>query len=61
MEGGGPFRVRLGVGFAMLNVTGGDEMMDVVPQIGGTQTDFGEGARGGSNDGQLTGSSVCEK
>jgi hypothetical protein len=56
MEGGGAFGVGFGVWLAVVNVAGGDEMMDVFPQSGGAKTDFGEGTGGGGDDGELAGS-----
>jgi hypothetical protein len=61
VEGGRTFGVGLGIGLAVLNVGGGDEMMDVVPKAGGTEADFGEDACGGSDDGELSGSCGGEK
>ena len=50
-RGGAP-EIRLGIGFAPLNVRGRDEMGDVFPEVGNAQTNFGEGTSGGSDDGE---------
>jgi hypothetical protein len=54
MDSGCAFLVRLGIGFAALNVTGGDEMVDVLPEAGGAEAHFGEATRGGSDHSELT-------
>jgi hypothetical protein len=61
MESGGAFCVGLGIGFAVTNVGGADEVMDVVPKARGAEADFGKCARGGSDDGELAGSSGGEQ
>jgi hypothetical protein len=55
MEGGGTLKIRLRIGFAALDVRGGDKVLNVRPKLGGAQTDFGESAGGGSDDGKLRG------
>ena len=53
MNRGSTFQIRLRVWLAALDVAGGDEMRDVLPEAGGTQTYFGERARSGGDDGEL--------
>ena len=60
-EVGGTFGVGFGIGLAVMNVGGGDEMMDMVPEARGTEADVGESARGRSDDGELPGSSGSEE
>src|SRR5712664_2725884 len=47
--------------FAVLDVAGSDEMMDQVPYPGGAETDFGEIARGGGDDGATVGGHRSEE
>ena len=54
MDGCSAFLVGLGIGLAALNVTGGDEMVDELPEASGAEAHFGEGTRGGSDHGELT-------
>ena len=49
MQGGRALEIGLGVGFSMQDVRGSDKVMDVRPEAGGAETDFGERARGGSH------------
>jgi hypothetical protein len=60
-KGSGAFEVRLRVGLAVTDVGGGYEMLDVIPQSGGTETYFGEGPSGGSDDGELAGKHCSKK
>ena len=53
-ESGRTFQVRLGIRFASQDVAGGDQVMDILPEAGGAEPDFGERARGGSDDSELT-------
>jgi hypothetical protein len=53
MKGRSAFKVRLGIGLAADDVAGGNEMLDMRPELGGPETNFSEGAGGGSNDGEL--------
>lgn len=52
---GGAPEIRLGIGFAPLNVRGRDEMGDVFPEVSNAQTNFGEGTSGGSDDSEPAG------
>ena len=45
----------------MLDVAGGDELADEFPQAGGTETDFGERACGGSDHGAPGGRDAGQK
>ena len=49
-----PFALRLGVGLAVLDIRSCDEMNYVLPKASGAETDFGKGARGGSNHSKLS-------
>jgi hypothetical protein len=49
VDGGGAFEIGLRIGFAVLDVGGGDEVGDVFPEMSDAQADFGEGAGGGSD------------
>ena len=60
-DGGGTFKVRLGIGLATLDVGGGDEMSDVFPEMSDAQSDFGEGTGGGSDDSEPVGRNCSEQ
>jgi len=49
-QGCGAFEVRFGIGLAVGNVVGGDQMLRE-REISGADADFGEGARAGGDDG----------
>jgi hypothetical protein len=49
-ESGGAFEVGLGIGLAMLDVTGRDHVSNERKNARGTKTDFGEFADGGGDD-----------
>ena len=53
--------IRFGIGFAALDIAGGYDAVHAIPQAGGTQADFREGAGGRSNHGELTGSNAGEQ
>src|SRR5258708_6741491 len=53
LQGCGAFQIGLGMRLAVLNVAGGDEVMHEVPDTGGAEADFGQIARGGSDDNAL--------
>lgn len=55
MKNCGALEIRLGIGFSMQNVAGSDEVMDVWPEAGSTQTDFSERPGGRGDHGKLGG------
>ena len=46
---------------AVVDVAGGDELTDEIPETGGAETDFGERVRGRGDDGALCGWDAGEK
>lgn len=61
MKGRGAFEVGFGIGFTTLDIGSGDQVGDMRPKIGGTETHFGERPRGGGDDSDLTRRNEGEK